>query len=54
MLKSGDKLDREALVEEVVTAPDDTLGNLKRKFLAKYMSLSLGIPEVDLASIIRH
>jgi hypothetical protein len=54
MLKSGSPDDRINLVQEVSDAPEDTLGNLKRKFLAKYMMLSTGMSEADITDMIRH
>lgn len=45
---------KEAIVTAAMNAPNDELGNLKRNFLAKYMAVSMGIPEDEIPSFITH
>jgi len=45
---------KEAIVTAAMEAPDDAMGNLKRKFLMRYMEASMGVPKEDAPPVTTH
>lgn len=53
--ENSDSMDgKEKIIQSVMEGPEDALGKLKRKFLSKYMSISMGVPEKDLEAMVTH